>query len=410
VESNELTPAEIARYYAVRLGRNLDSNGKRQILVLCPFHQDRNPSLSINLETGQWYCHAGCGKGYVFEFEMKLSESPFPESKRRVFEAIGRRVENQGTMQQLETYSYQSESGAELFQVRRYVGADGRKSFPQFRPDGRGGYIPGVRGVRRVLYRLPDVIAASEVLVVEGEKDCETARNLGFTSTTNPGGAGKWRAQYSHTLRDKRVVVVADADEAGQRHARHVARSLVEAGSTVKLVGALPGAKDLTDWVERGGTGQKLLELVSPLPELSRADIAAWSTERESQPTDLADQRRKRTRCPFPDEWWFRVPLKLIDDGWARELGYAEYKRYITFHRLSNFQYGALRIKVGLEELEKRDGVSPRRAWYVHRRLEERGFIRVEKTRPFTYVLIEPVCWHKLESRDATPDHESVRH
>jgi len=406
VESNELTAAEIARYYAVRLGRNLDSNGKRQTLVLCPFHQDRNPSLSINLETGQWYCQAGCGKGYVFEFEMKQSGSTFPESRRRVFEAIGRPAEKQGTMQQVETYSYQSESREELFQVRRYVGADGRKSFPQFRPDGRGGYIPGVRGVRRVLYRLPEVIAASEVLLVEGEKDCETARRLQFIATTNPGGAGKWQPCYSAMLRGKQVVVIADADEPGKRHARHVARTLVEAGETVKLVETLPGAKDLSEWVERGGTKEMLVELVSNLPELTRADVTAWSTERESQPTDLADQRRKTTRNPFPDELWFRVPVKLIDDGWARELGNAEFRRYITFLRLSNFRYGALRIKVGLEGLERSDGVSPRSAWGVHRRLAERGFIRVDKTRPFTYVLMEPICWRKLESRDATPDHE----
>jgi 5S rRNA maturation endonuclease (ribonuclease M5) len=259
-----------------------------------------------------------------------------------------------------------------------------------------------------VLYRLPEVLRASEVLVVEGERDCDTARSLGFIATTNPGGAGKWRAQYSHTLRDKRIVVIADADEPGKPHARHVARSLVETGARVKLVEALPAAKDLTEWVERGGTGQKLLELVSPLRELSRADVAAWSTERK--PTDLADQRRKRTRNPFPDELWFPVPVKLIDDGWARELRNAEFRRYITFLRLSNLRYGALRIKVGLEKLEGIDGVSPRSAWGVHRRLEERGFIRVEKTRPSTYLLLEPLCWCKLESRDATPDHESVQH
>jgi 5S rRNA maturation endonuclease (ribonuclease M5) len=404
VESDKLTPAEIAEYYALHLSRNLRPDRKGQVLVRCPLHDDHNPSLSVSLGTGLWHCHAGCGGGDIFHFEMKRSKSTFPESKRRVFEAVGRRVENQGAMQAIATYSYQSENGEELFQVRRYQDPGGRKTFRQFRPDGSGGYIPNVRNVRRVLYRLPEVLDASQVLVVEGEKDCDTARSLAFIATTNPGGAGKWRAQYSHTLRDKQVVVIAHADELGKRHARYVARSLVETGATVKLVEALPGAKDMTEWVERGGAREKLLELVSALPELSRADIAAWRTETKGQPADLADRRRRRTRYPFPDELWFRVPLKLVDDGWARQLENAEFKRYITFLRLSNFRYGALRIRVDLKELEKRDGVSPRRAWYIHRRLEERGFIRVEKTRPFTYVLVEPAGMRLLTTSQSDID------
>ena len=31
--------------------------------VKCPFHDDRTPSLSINIDKGVWVCHAGCGKG-----------------------------------------------------------------------------------------------------------------------------------------------------------------------------------------------------------------------------------------------------------------------------------------------------------------------------------------------------------
>ena len=49
-----------------------------------------------------------------------------------------------------------------------------------------------MNGVRRVPYHLPEVIAAEKVLVVEGEKDVETARTFGFVATTNAEGAGKW--------------------------------------------------------------------------------------------------------------------------------------------------------------------------------------------------------------------------
>lgn len=33
----------------------------------CPFHEDKNPSLSVNVRDGSWKCFAGCGQGGVVE-------------------------------------------------------------------------------------------------------------------------------------------------------------------------------------------------------------------------------------------------------------------------------------------------------------------------------------------------------
>ena len=69
------------------------------------------------------------------------------------------------------TYDYVDEGGTLLFQVIRR--AD--KTFAQRRPDGVGGWVWKLNGTRRVLYRLPTLLAAladgREVYVVEGEKD-----------------------------------------------------------------------------------------------------------------------------------------------------------------------------------------------------------------------------------------------
>lgn len=45
---------------------------KVQATALCPFHNDRKPSLSINLFTGQFYCFA-CGAfgGSILCFQMQ---------------------------------------------------------------------------------------------------------------------------------------------------------------------------------------------------------------------------------------------------------------------------------------------------------------------------------------------------
>ena len=53
-------------------------------------------------------------------------------------------------------------------------------------------------GVRRVPYRLPELIEALAneylIVIVEGEKDAENLRALGVPATTNCGGANKWHS------------------------------------------------------------------------------------------------------------------------------------------------------------------------------------------------------------------------
>ena len=58
------------------------------------------------------------------------------------------------------------------------------------RPDGRGGYIWNLDGVRLVPYRLPELIDAVAsgrvVFVVGGEKDADNLKAIGIPATTNP--------------------------------------------------------------------------------------------------------------------------------------------------------------------------------------------------------------------------------
>ncbi|MGH8247242.1 MAG: AAA family ATPase, partial [Gammaproteobacteria bacterium] len=132
---------------------------------------------------------------------------------------------------------------------------------------------------------------AESVLVVEGEGDVETARKLGLTSTCNAQGAGKWKPEYSESLRGKHVVIIADADAPGLRHARDVAHLLVAVAGSVKLIEALPGGgKDLTDFVERGGTREQLLALIAEAKELTPASVASWSQPLTPVPGVLASK------------------------------------------------------------------------------------------------------------------------
>ena len=140
------------------------------------------------------------------------------------------------------TYDYRDRRGGLFFQVVRFA----PKDFRQRRPDGAGGWTWSTKGVERVLYRLPELLAADPdetVFVCEGEKDADNLAALGLVATTAPGGAGKWRhVPDLSALAGRRVVALPDNDSAqqGLRHCEDVAASLATVASSVKVL-SLPG-------------------------------------------------------------------------------------------------------------------------------------------------------------------------
>lgn len=157
------------------------------------------------------------------------------------------------------TYDYTDEAGTLLYQVVRLE----PKDFRQRRPDGAGGWTWKLEGVKPVLYRLPELLAAvaaeDPVYVAEGEKDADALHRAGCVATCNSGGAGKWRPHLAEHLRGvSDVRIIADRDEPGYRHAGQVAASLRSVGAGVRVFEGAQG-KDVSDHL---GAGRSLEELV----------------------------------------------------------------------------------------------------------------------------------------------------
>ena len=176
------------------------------------------------------------------------------------------------------TYDYTDEAGKLLFQVVRFV----PKDFRQRRPDGNGGWKWNLKGVKRVLYRLPEMLEAAVngqvIYIAEGEKAVEALGRLGVPATCSPGGAGKWRDGYARVLEGVQVIVVPDNDEPGGQHAEQVARSLRGHAASVKVLElpGLPKGGDPFDWIAAGGTTEQLQELVEAAPaKTGKADDGA---------------------------------------------------------------------------------------------------------------------------------------
>jgi len=243
------TPLETVIDALAARGRKPRSNGTGWN-AQCPAHDDNNPSLSVTQgdQGVVFYCHAGCDPAAIV--------AALGLNMRDLFDTP---ISN-GSGDITATYDYVDEQGTLLFQVVRKPG----KQFLQRRPDGDGSWIWKLGDTRRVLYRLPEVIAAvtngDTVFVVEGEKDADRLTAEGFVATCNPHGAGKWRSDYNTTLKGANVVIVADRDNPGRTHASEVATQLDGIAASIKLVEPAVG-KDISDHLAAGKTVD---ELVSP--------------------------------------------------------------------------------------------------------------------------------------------------
>jgi hypothetical protein len=159
-------------------------------------------------------------------------------------------------------YPYHDENNVLLYEIVRFDTDDPDLRFRPRRPDGKGNWIYDLDGVRRVLYRLSELIEgiASGYLVLncEGESDVETARGLGYIATTNEGGIGKWRDEYDEYFRGADVVVISDNDVhgKGQAYAEERAQRLSRVAKRVRKI--MFEVKDLRAWVEAGGTREQL--------------------------------------------------------------------------------------------------------------------------------------------------------
>jgi hypothetical protein len=219
-----------------------------ELAACCPFHDDRKPSFSANKKTGVFCCHACGARGDIFEFVGRLRDinGDFAARCRAIAEDFGIVQADRWWDRIVETYDYTDENGKLLSQVCRLT----PKDFRQRRPDGRGGWIGSTKGVRRVPYNLPEILRADVVHVTEGEKAANALKARGLTATCSPGGAGKWPEAFADVLSGKEVVIYADNDDPGRKHAEDVARSLIGKARSIKVLHLpVPEKADVFDFL-----------------------------------------------------------------------------------------------------------------------------------------------------------------
>lgn len=244
----------------------------------CPAHEDRSASLSVGQgrDGAVVKCHVGCATDAVLEALGMSAADLFDEP-----------IESGPRRQVVAEYAYTGEDGRELFRKVRYE----PKDFRQYRIV-NGRQVWSLGDVRRVLYRLPQVLEAARsgrvIYLAEGEKDVHAIEAAGAVATCNFDGAAKagqrpkWRPEYGDALKGADVVVVADRDEAGRAHAAAILADLGGKARSVRVVEAAEG-KDAADHLGAGYGLGDFAPVELSAPDMGSAAEAGPVAERLGQ-------------------------------------------------------------------------------------------------------------------------------
>jgi hypothetical protein len=265
------------------------SNG---IIARCPAHNDVKPSLtaSCNSEKILAMCQTGCSfKSIVTAVGMNQSQFFAPSNCSKTTK-----------MKEVCRYRYENKDGKYTFDVVRFEPKDFR---PQ-RPDGKW----TLEGVVRVPYRLPQILAGikdgKDILILEGEKDCDNAAKIGLTATTFLGGTGKWCDDYLQWFRGAVVYCIPDNDIPGRNGMNKIASKLTKVAKKVHWLELpeVPIKGDLSDWISIAGNDIQALRKL-------KQNALEWETGNSNKHEVVAKNGVFKTAETKQEEWQNPIPL-----------------------------------------------------------------------------------------------------
>lgn len=279
-------------------GDRVQVHGPDDARCPCPAHRGDDPNLAISRASNGtilkcWSHDCSTAEIAAAFGGLKVSDLFYdaPVSNGRPNAETGR-------------YRYVDEGGVHGYDaVRKGYGSD--KTFHLEPANGKRGK-GAMKGVRRLLYRLPRLLEALDALepvliyIPEGERDVESIELVGGVATTNSEGASHWPAEFNPLFKGARVVVIADRDEAGRKRAADLRRQLEPLAASFREVEAITG-NDVTDHLRAGHT-------LGELQDVSEADTAA-----PAPPIESDDEFKLETWSEFRDTSDVEV-VYVIDD------------------------------------------------------------------------------------------------
>ena len=229
---------------------SLRSTNMVQAKGLCPFHDDHNPSLSVNLEDGLYNCFACGASGDAISFYMKINNVDFKTALKEIGEMVGIKEPVKRTNEPERIHVYRDDNYMPLYRKLVYKDRIGDK-FASFERFEDGNWVKGLGNVKQTLYNKSTVNSIDVLLFVEGEKDVDSLTSLGIPATTS-GGVTSWNVQFAQQFKNKHVIIFPDNDKQGHKFAQTVAFDTSLFAKSVKIINLedIPESGDISDWIE----------------------------------------------------------------------------------------------------------------------------------------------------------------
>lgn len=229
------------------------------LVGLCPFHQDRNDSFSVDLKTGKWHCFAEDEGGNFVTFWAKYQGIDTKEAYKEILARYGITPEHERQAQQtnasglgsytLERYSFDKRLPADFLRDTCRVDTgrdrDGTEYLrtPYYFEDGKEAAIRKryakkefrwMRGSKGKIclygeWKLPGIRKAGYAVLVEGESDTQTLWYLGIPAI-GIAGASMFKDYQTMGLQDLKLYIHKEPDGGGDTFYRKLTHALAETG------------------------------------------------------------------------------------------------------------------------------------------------------------------------------------
>lgn len=274
-----------------------ESRAGDQLYAKCPFHAEKTPSFTVNVGTGEWYCH-GCGKGgtekefiqYYFDVTpdvakfaysqwQKKGELPFPKQEdidRWHAQLLAQTKE----VEILHSFGFTDEVIAELHlgydDLRITIPIKGRTGYwvnvrrylpPHRRIAGaKNSKCVNIRNLGSRRYYPYEAFDQQTIFIVEGEKDCIAARSQGYNAVTSTGGSAIPTDELI-LFQGKDVILMLDQDSVGERNVKNYSIMLRNIARSISVLN-LP-CKDYSDFYQKYGV-YDIMKFVHTLEEIEK--------------------------------------------------------------------------------------------------------------------------------------------
>lgn len=278
-----------------------------QLTGLCPFHDDRNNSFSVDLKTGRWHCFSEDIGGNYIDFVARINNTDTKEAYKMILDRYGvksdpdeaRRRRESYTLQQ---YSFEKRLPVEWLKKECFITTDqDRKTgvtfmkIPYRKEDGtestfRKRYANkdfrwkyGSRG-KICLYgewKLADIRRAGYAIMVEGESDSHSLWYMGI-SALGVAGASMFKPEQSDALQDLRLYIHQEPDQGGETFFRKTITGLRDGGFIGRVYrwscGKIPNCKDPSDVFVKFGKEEGAAKIRALLKAAEPIDLSAPET------------------------------------------------------------------------------------------------------------------------------------